>query len=46
VKIPIKEIAGDKKLLRLFTNQLTVRMNNRKRYSPQEIVSALKDLGG
>jgi len=46
VKIPIKEIAGDKKLLRLFMNQFAVRMNSRKQYSPQEIVSALKDLGG
>jgi len=46
VKIPIKEIAGDKKLLRLFTNQFAVRMNNGKRYRPQEIISALKDLGG
>jgi len=46
IKIPIKEIAGDKKLLRLFTDQFTVRMNNGKRYSPQEMISALKDLGG
>ena len=45
MKIPIKEIAGDKKLLRLFANQFAVRMNSRRRYSPQEIMSALKDLG-
>ena len=46
MKIPTQEIVADRKLLRLFTNQFTVRMNNRKRYSLQEIVSALKDLGG
>jgi site-specific DNA-methyltransferase (adenine-specific) len=46
MKIPIKEIVADKKLLRLFASQLTVRMNNSKRYNLQEIVSALKDLGG
>lgn len=45
MKIPVQEIIADRKLLRLFTNQFTVRMNNGKRYSPQEVVSALKDLG-
>ena len=38
------EIAGDRDLLRLFTNQFTVRMNNRKRYSTKEIVTALEGL--
>jgi len=44
MKAPIKEIAADKNLLKLFANQLTVRMNNNKRYTPVEIVSALGDL--
>jgi len=43
---PVEEITADRKLLRLFTNQLAVRTNSRKRYSPHEIMSALKDLGG
>ncbi len=43
---PVEEITADRKLLRLFTNQLAVRTNSQKRYSPQEMISALKDLGG
>jgi len=39
-----KEIAADKKLLKQFTNQFLVRMNNRKRYSTEQIVTALEDL--
>ena len=41
---PLKEIAEDKKLLKLFTNQLSVRMNNRKKYSGQQIATAIKEL--
>ena len=44
VKIPIKEITTDKNVLRLFANQLAVRMNNRKKYSSKELMAALKDL--
>ena len=39
-----KEVAADKNLLKLFTNQLAVRTNNRKRYSREEIMTALRDL--
>jgi len=41
---PAKEIIADRKLLKLFTNQFTVRMNNQKRYQAEEIITALKDL--
>jgi len=41
---PAKEIIADRKLLKLFTNQFAVRMNNQKRYSTEEIVTALRDL--
>ncbi len=41
---PAKEVAGDKDLLKLFANQLAVRTKNRKRYSREEVVTALKDL--
>jgi site-specific DNA-methyltransferase (adenine-specific) len=41
---PAKEIIEDKNLLKLFTNQLTVRMNNHKRFQSENIVAALKDL--
>jgi len=41
---PAEKIAEDKKLLELFTNQFSVRMNNQKRYRTEEIVTALKDL--
>ena len=44
IKIPIKEITTDGKLLKLFANQFSVRMNNQKRYRPEEIATALKDL--
>ncbi len=44
IKTPIKEIAADGNLLKLFANQFTVRMNNQKRYRPKEIATALKDL--
>ena len=41
-----KEIAADKNLLVLFTNQFAVRMNNQKRYSTEEVATALKDSAG
>jgi len=44
IKIPIKEITADKKNLQLLTNQFAVRMNNRKRYSSEKMIAALKDL--
>jgi len=43
---PAKEIAADKDLLELFTNQFAVRMNNQRRYSTEKIVTALEDLVG
>ena len=46
MKNPLKEIAEDKNLLEIFTNQLSVRMNGRKKFSPQEIVTAAKELAG
>lgn len=39
------DIVADCNLLKLFVNQFTVRMNNRKRYSTKEILTALEDLG-
>jgi len=44
IKTPIKEITSDGKLLKHFANQFAVRMNNNKRYRPEEIAAALKDL--
>ncbi len=44
MKTPIGEIAADRNLLRLFANQLTVRMNRKKRYSTEAVASALGDL--
>ena len=41
---PAEKIAEDKKLLKIFSNQFSVRMNNQKRYRTEEIVTALKDL--
>ncbi|MCK4752938.1 MAG: site-specific DNA-methyltransferase [Planctomycetes bacterium] len=45
IKMPAKEIAGNEKLLALFTNQFSVRMNNQKRYKLKEMATALKDFG-
>ncbi len=39
-----KQIISDKKLLEVFANQFTIRMNSQKRYSAAEIATALKDL--
>ncbi|MFB0553993.1 MAG: site-specific DNA-methyltransferase [Phycisphaerae bacterium] len=44
MKIPIKEITADGKLLKHLANQFTVRMNNQKRYRSEEIATTLKDL--
>jgi len=39
-----ERVAGDKKLLVLFTNQLSGRMNNGKRYIAEKIAMVLRDL--
>ena len=39
-----ERIAADKELLALFANQFSVRMNNEKRYSTEEIATVLRDL--
>ena len=39
-----KEIAEDKNLLKIFTNQFSVRMNGRKQYSSHQIATAVKEL--
>jgi len=44
MKMPVKEIAADRDLLRLFASQLAVRMNSKKRYSAEAVASALGDL--
>jgi SAM-dependent methyltransferase len=44
MKRPAQEILADKNLLKIFTNQFSVRMNNQKHYRSGEIVTALKDL--
>jgi len=41
-----KEIIADKDLLKLFTNQLKVRMNNHKQYSTKVVATALEGLTG
>jgi SAM-dependent methyltransferase len=40
---PLREIAADKNLLKIFANQFAVRMNNKKKYSETEIVTAVID---
>ena len=40
-----KEIASDKKLLKLFASQFAVRMNNEKDYSEEKISAALEGGG-
>jgi len=44
--MPVKEIASDSNLLEVFTSQFSVRMNNEKAYSSNEIMKALEDLFG
>lgn len=41
MRMPLKEIAEDRKVLEIFAGQLSVRMNNNKQYSADEIVCAL-----
>ena len=41
-----KEVATDRELLELFANQLSVRMNNQRRYRAEEVVTALRDTAG
>jgi len=43
---PAEEITANKNLSELFINQFTLRMNNHKRYNPEDIVTALEDLAG
>jgi len=44
MKRPAQEIVADKDILKIFTNQFNVRMNNQKRYRTGEIITALQDL--
>ncbi|MHC4423363.1 MAG: DNA-methyltransferase [Planctomycetota bacterium] len=44
MEMPAKEIAADRNLLEVFTNQLTVRINDGGRYEMEEVATALKDL--
>jgi DNA modification methylase len=44
MKKPPQEIATNKNLLKIFTNQFAVRMNNHKHYRIEEIATALKDM--
>ncbi len=46
MKRPAKEIVADKDLLKIFTNQFAVRMNNGKRYKAEDVTAVLKDLDG
>jgi site-specific DNA-methyltransferase (adenine-specific) len=46
MEIPVREIADDKNLLNLFTNQFSTRMNNGRRYKIKEIAMILKDSAG
>jgi len=43
VKKPVGEIVADAKLVRLIASQFGVRMNNGRKYSTHEIVTALRD---
>ena len=43
IKKTAKEIANDKDLLKLFSNQFSVRTNNKKCYSGKKILKALED---
>jgi tRNA G10 N-methylase Trm11 len=46
MEIGAAKIAGDEKLLELFTNQFSVRMNNGRKYRSDEIGTALRDSAG
>jgi len=41
---PLNKIAADKNLLKIFAGQFAIRMNNKKQYSKQAILSAFNDL--
>jgi len=40
---PVKEIASDKKLIKLFTKQFLVRTNNEKKYTTEQILTVIKE---
>jgi SAM-dependent methyltransferase len=40
---PAKEIASDKKLIKLFTKQFLVRTNNEKKYTTEQILTVIKE---
>ena len=40
---PLREIAADKNLLKIFANQFAVRINNKNKYSEEEIITAVID---
>lgn len=44
VRKSVKEILADEKVLRLCADQLSIRINNGKRYNSTEVAAALKDL--
>jgi len=44
IRIPKNDILGDGKLLNLVANQFTVRMNNHKRYSADNVAAVLRGL--
>jgi DNA modification methylase len=44
MKRPAQKIVADKDILKIFTNQFAVRMNNQKRYRTGQIATALQDL--
>lgn len=44
MQIPPRQIVADGNLLRLFTRQFSVRMNNRRHYSAKEIATALESM--
>lgn len=40
---PVKEIASDKKLIKLFSKQFLVRTNNEKKYTTEQILTVIKE---
>jgi site-specific DNA-methyltransferase (adenine-specific) len=43
-EMPVRKIADDKNLLKLFAKQFSLRMNNHKQYSTEKVAAALGDL--
>jgi site-specific DNA-methyltransferase (adenine-specific) len=43
-EMPVRKIADDKNLLKLFARQFSLRMNNHKQYSTEKVAAALGDL--